>query len=68
MLQDIYELLLLRHLEPKWVGNEVHVDVHDAAFALADHPGGVAIRQKRADWILARVYPEPDEAIAALGL
>jgi hypothetical protein len=68
MLQDIYELLLLRHLKPHWIGSELHVDVNDGAFALADHPGGVAIRPRQADMIMARVYPEPDEAIAALGL
>jgi hypothetical protein len=68
MLQDVYELLLLRHLKPQWIGNELHVDVNDGAFALADHPGGVAIRPRKADKILARVYPEPDEAITALGL
>jgi hypothetical protein len=68
MLQDVYELLLLRHLEPKWIGNELHVDVTNGAFALADHPEGVAIRRRQADKIMARVYPEPDEAIAALGL
>ena len=66
MLQDVYDRLLLRRLDPRWVGREVHVDVHGRRFMLADRPGGVAVRT------LATTAPvtfeDPEDALAAMGL
>jgi hypothetical protein len=68
MLQSVYDMLVLRRLAPRWVADEVYVEVRGRAFAIDEHPHGVAVRDWRADKILAHVYPEPDEAIASLGL
>jgi hypothetical protein len=66
MLQDIYDLLLLHRVEPRWVDGEVHVEVHGRAFALSDYPGGVAVRTLAVrDSAILR---HPDDALAALGL
>jgi hypothetical protein len=67
MLQNVYNVLLLRRLEPRWVEGEVHVDVGGRAFALAHHPAGVAIRRRAPD-SPAEVYEEPGDAFTALGL
>jgi hypothetical protein len=66
MMRDVYDRLLLRRLEPRWVGNEVHVDVHGRAFALTDYPGGVGVRTLTATAPV--VFRHPDDAIVALGL
>jgi hypothetical protein len=66
MLQDVYDRLLLHRLEPRWVGDELHVDVFGRRFMVADHPGGVAMRTLTVTAPV--VFEEPDEAIAALGL
>jgi hypothetical protein len=72
MLQEVFDLLLLRRLEPRWVGGELHVEVRGRAYALADYPGGVAIRKAETrtpdEPIFANVCEEPEEAITALGL
>jgi hypothetical protein len=72
MLQEVFDLLLLRRLEPQWVGGELHVQIRGRAYALANYPGGVAIREadmKTPDEsIFASVCEQPEEAISALGL
>jgi hypothetical protein len=72
MLEDVYELLVLRRLAPRWVDGEVHVDVRGRAFAVADHPVGVAIVKRPTARPDAKVYANvcraPDQAIAAMGL
>jgi hypothetical protein len=72
MLKDIYELLLLRRLDARWVGAELHVDVRGSGYAVVDHPVGVAVRKRRAAKVdektFAYVCQGPGEAISALGL
>jgi hypothetical protein len=67
MLQNVFNVLLLRRLEPRWVEGEIHVDVRGRAFAVAHHPAGVAVRKRAAD-SAAEVYEEPGDAFTALGL
>jgi hypothetical protein len=67
MLQNVYNVLLLRRLAPRWVEGEIHVDVGGRAFAVAHHPAGVAVRRRTTD-AAADVYEEPADAFAALGL
>ena len=66
MLQDVYARLLTHQLEPRWVGNELHVDVFGRRFMVGDHPNGVAVRTLTVTAPV--VFEEPEEAIAALGL
>jgi hypothetical protein len=65
MLQDVYEWLRLCRLEPRWVADEVHVDIFGRRFMVADHPGGVAVRTLAVTTPV--VFGNPDDAIAALG-
>jgi hypothetical protein len=44
MLQDVYERLLLRRLDPRWVGDELHVDVHGRRFMIRGRPDGLSVR------------------------
>jgi hypothetical protein len=66
MLQDIFDRLRLRGLEPRWVDGELHVDVHGRAFAFADHPDGAAVRTLAGTAPV--IFRHPDDAITALGL
>lgn len=71
MLQDVYDELRMRRLEPRWVGDEVHVEVHGRAFAVADHPQGVSVRKQHTvsqAEAVADICARPEQAIAALGL
>jgi hypothetical protein len=67
MLQNVYNVLLLRRLAPRWVEGEIHVDVRGRAFAVARHPTGIAVRT-RTTGSPAEVYEEPGAAFVALGL
>jgi hypothetical protein len=66
MLQDVFDLLLLHRLEPRWVDGEVHVDIFGRRFMIGDRPGRVAVRT------LATTAPvtfdDPEDALAAMGL
>ena len=66
MLQDVFARLLSHQLEPRWVGDELHVDVFGRRFVVGAHPSGVAVRTLAVTAPV--VFEEPDEAIAALGL
>jgi hypothetical protein len=66
MLQDIYEQLIKRRLEPRWGGGEVHVNIDGRRFMLADRPGGVAVRTLAAT--APMIFDNPEDALAALGL
>jgi hypothetical protein len=72
MLQEVYALLISRHLTPRWVKNELHVEVCGLPFMLADHPAGVAVLKRPKaqpdEDIFAYVCAEPAGAMAALGL
>jgi hypothetical protein len=66
MLQDVYERLLFYRLDPRWIGDEIHVDVHGRRFMIRGRPDGLAVRT------LATAAPvtfdDPDDALAAMGL
>jgi hypothetical protein len=66
MLQDVYERLLLSHLDPRWVADELHVDVHGRRFMLAAHPDGVAVRTLATTVPVA--FDDPEDALNAMGL
>jgi hypothetical protein len=70
MLQDVYNLLLLQRLEPRWVNGELHVDEYGRAFAVTEHPDGVAVCKRTTtaadDKVFAYICEEPDQALAAL--
>lgn len=66
MLQDVYERLLLGRLYPRWVGAELHVDVHGRRFMIRGGPDSLSVRT------LATTAPvtfdDPDDALAAMGV
>jgi hypothetical protein len=66
MLQDVYERLLLGRLYPRWVGAELHVDVHGRRFMLRDHAGGLVLRTLATSAPVT--FDDPDDAMAAMGL
>jgi hypothetical protein len=66
VLQDVYDRLLLRGLSPRWVGGEVHVDVHGRRFMVNDRPGGLAVRTLAT--AVPVMFDDPDDALAAMGL
>jgi hypothetical protein len=66
ILREVYDRLLLHRTEPRWVDDELYVDVHGRAFAVAECPGGVAVRMQGAT--VAKVCEDLDEALGALGI
>jgi hypothetical protein len=71
MLQDVYDALRSRRLDPRWVEEEVHVEVRGRAFAVAGHPHGVTIRKRHvaspAESVVD-VCTDTDQLLSALGL
>jgi hypothetical protein len=66
MLQDVYDRLLLRRLGPRWVGDEVHVDVFGRRFMIGDRPGGLAVRTLATSAPVT--FEDPEDVLAAMGL
>ena len=66
MLQDVFDRLLLRQLEPRWVDGEVHVQVLGRRFMIADRPGALAVRTLAGTTPV--MFDDPDDVLAAMGL
>ena len=67
MLEDLFDLLLLRRLDPARVDGDVHVDVLGRSYAVAEHPLGLSV-QRRVPQAVAIVCEGIEAALAILGL